>query len=215
MPLIVAVAQHLFLVGPILLPKPLAGGPFVLLAQDVVVDVLEELELDRVAESLGRLQSVEDDPTAPAGEMLIEEAGGAAEDPRQVALPFVPLLGLEIAARDPSAAAVDRVEVIAERRVKSQAWSKSGVGRQRVVVQVPVEQPRGILGVILRIAATGQVADDARAALRRPARTGPSAGRAASCRRRSRRPRRSTCPGAALLPDCRSSSSIPKACRHS
>ena len=80
-----------------------------------MVDVLEELELDRFAEPIGRLQAVEDDPPAAAGEMLVEEADRTSEDPRQVALPFVPLLGLEIAARDPSAAAVDRVEIIADR----------------------------------------------------------------------------------------------------
>ena len=49
-----------------------------------MVDVLEELELDRVAEPLGRLQPVEDDAAAPAGEVLVEEPHGAAEDPRQV-----------------------------------------------------------------------------------------------------------------------------------
>ena len=80
-----------------------------------MVDVLEELELDRFAEPLGRLESVEDDAAAAAGEMLVEETDGAAEDPRQVALPFVPLLVLEVPARDATPAAIDRVEVIADR----------------------------------------------------------------------------------------------------
>ena len=81
-----------------------------------MVDVLEELELDRFAEPIGRLQSVEDDPPAAAGEMLVEVADGASEDPCQVALPFVPLVGLEVAARDPTPASVDRVEIIADGR---------------------------------------------------------------------------------------------------
>ena len=70
-----------------------------------MVNVLEELELDRVAEPLGRLEAVEDDAPASADEVLVEEPDGAAEDPRQVRLPLVPLLGLDVAARDASPAA--------------------------------------------------------------------------------------------------------------
>ena len=61
-----------------------------------MVDVLEELELDRFAEPLGRLEPVEDDAPGAPREVLIEEAGRAAEDSREVGLPFVPLVGLEV-----------------------------------------------------------------------------------------------------------------------
>ena len=93
---IVAMAQHRPRVGAVPLAKPLPRGPFVVLAQDLVVDVFEELELDRLAEPLGRLEAVEDDPAGTACEVLIEKPGRAAEDPRQVGLPFVPLVGLEV-----------------------------------------------------------------------------------------------------------------------
>ena len=159
-PVVVAMGEHLGLEGPVFLPQPLARGPFVLLAQDVVVDVLEEVELDRVAEPLGRLQAVEDDAAATAGEVLIEETHGAAEDPRQVRFPLVPLLVLDVPARDSTPAAIDRVEVVADRPVEVPGMAEVGGHRERVLVQVPVEKPRRVLGVILRVAATGQVAED-------------------------------------------------------
>jgi hypothetical protein len=92
-------APHGFLKCAVRLPEPLPSGPFVLLAQDLVVDVLEEFELDGFAEAFGRLQSVEDDAASPAGEVLIKETDGAAVNPGQVALPLVPLVGFEVVAR--------------------------------------------------------------------------------------------------------------------
>src|SRR5207248_2751264 len=77
-PVIVAVAQHRILARAVFFTQPLPGGPFVLLAQDVVIDILKEFELDGFAEPLGRLEPVEDDPAAPAREMLVEEAHRAA-----------------------------------------------------------------------------------------------------------------------------------------
>ena len=85
--------------------------------------------------------------------------------------------------------------------MKSQARSKSGVERQGVVGQLPAEEARSIGGVILRIAAAGQVAEDAAASLGRSSRHRPTAARAASCRRRLHRPPPSRCPGAALRRD--------------
>ena len=119
-----------------------------------MVDVLEELELDRVAEPIGRLESVEDDAAATPGEVLVEEADGASEGPGQVRFPFVPLVGLDVAARDPTPAAIDGVEVVADRPAEVPGVVEVWGHRQRVLVQVPIEQPRRVLGVILRIAAT-------------------------------------------------------------
>ena len=113
--MIVGVPCDLVSVGAELLAEPLAGGPVAVLAQDVVVDVLEELELDRVAEPLGRLEAVEDHAPDSPGEVLVEEADRAPEDPRQLRLPFVPGFGIEVRPAHPPAGPVDRVEVSAER----------------------------------------------------------------------------------------------------
>ena len=147
-----------------------------------MVDVLEEVELDRVAEPLGRLQSVEDDAAATASEVLIEETHRAAEDPRQVRFPLMPLLVLDVPARDSTPATIDRVEVVADRPVKVPGTAEFGGHRQRVFIQVPVKKPRRVLGVILRIAATGQVAKDPSLPLAGQSRIAPTAGRVASCR---------------------------------
>jgi len=47
--------EHADALGAIMLAQELAGRPLVLLAEDVVVEVLEELELDRFAEPFGGL----------------------------------------------------------------------------------------------------------------------------------------------------------------
>ena len=56
-------------VGPIELAEDLPGGPLVLLAQDLMIEVLEELKLDRVAETLGWLEAVNHDPARAAHEL--------------------------------------------------------------------------------------------------------------------------------------------------
>ena len=165
-----------------------------------MVNVLEELELDRLAEAIGRLQSVEDDPAASPREMLVEVADGTSEDPCQVALPFVPLIGLEVAARDPPAAAVDRMEIIADGSREIPGVVEVRRCRQRKLVEVPVEETRCVFGVILRIAASGQVAEDPSPPFADQARAGPIGGRPVSCRRPSTPPSRSTCPAGVLLP---------------
>ena len=104
--------------GAVLLAEELAGGPLVLLAEDLVVEVLEELELDRVGEPLGRLDPVDDDPARAPDEVLVEEGDRAAEDAGEVGLPGVPVVGLEVAAGHAAAGAGERVEVVAERPVE-------------------------------------------------------------------------------------------------
>ncbi len=103
------------------------AAQLVVLSDDVMIDVLEELELDGFAESIGRLDPVEDDATGASREMLVEKAGGAAEDPGQVGLPFVPLVRLEVPSGHAAARAIDGMEVIADRLGEIPSRSKSGV----------------------------------------------------------------------------------------
>ena len=91
-----------------------------------MVEVLEELELDRVGEPLGRLDPVDDDPRESPDEVLVEEADRVAEDPGQVGLPGVPVVGLEVAPGHAAAGAGERVEVVAERAVEVPDASRSG-----------------------------------------------------------------------------------------
>ena len=109
-------ARTCWRIGAVVLAEELAGGPLVLLAEDVVVEVLEELELDRLGEPLGRLDAVDHDPARAADEVLVEEADREPEDPGQVGLPGVPVVGLEVAAGHAAARAGERVEVVADRR---------------------------------------------------------------------------------------------------
>ena len=165
-PVVVAVGGDLLGVGPERLAEELAGGPLVLLAEDVVVEVLEELELDRLGEPLGRLDPVDDDPPRAADEVRVEERDRVAEDPGQVGLPGVPVVGLEVAAGDAPAGAGERVEVVAERRGRSPRRPSRSTGpSDGYSSQVPAELRRGVAGVVLGVAPAGEVADDPAAAL--------------------------------------------------
>jgi hypothetical protein len=159
--MIVTMSEDRLGVGTISFPEPLARGPLVVFSEDVMIDVLEELELDGFAESIGRLDSIEDDPTRRAREMLVEKTNRAAEDPGQVGLPFVPLFGLEVAPGHAPSGAIYGMEVIANRPREIPSSVEVRRDRQGILAQFPIEQARGIGRVILRITATRQVANDA------------------------------------------------------
>src|SRR5262249_8528941 len=110
--MVVAMGQDARLAGAIALAEELSGGPLVLLAEDLVIEVLEELELDRLAEPLRRLDPVDDHPATAADEVRVEKSSRDSEDAGQVGLPGVPVVGVEVAAGDATAGAVEGVEII-------------------------------------------------------------------------------------------------------
>src|ERR1700722_19642048 len=147
-------AHHGLGVGAILFAKPLPSRPVVVLPQYVVVDVLEKLELDRLAEPFDRLQSVKYDATRPSRELLIEKPGGTPKNAREFGLPFVPLLGLQVRLCHAASLTGHGSEIIPDRPRKVPSSLKINSRRQRIFAQVPREQTRGIIGVILGITAT-------------------------------------------------------------
>jgi hypothetical protein len=76
--MIVAMRQDARAVGAKMLAEQLSGYPLILLPQDVVVEVLEELELDRFAEAFGGLDPVDDDPPCTPEEVFVEEVNRLA-----------------------------------------------------------------------------------------------------------------------------------------
>lgn len=83
----------------------------------------------------------------------------------------MPLVGVEIPAGDPAAGAVEGVQIVAGDHVPE------AVEVQRCVagrLDPPAELVAGVLGVVLGVAAAGQVAEDAPAALGGQAGVGPS-----------------------------------------
>src|SRR6478752_3784201 len=78
-----------------------------------MVEVLEELELDRLRESLGRLDAIDHHPARPSDKPRVEIRGGRAEHAREVGLPRVPVVRFEVAARDATAGAGEGMEVVA------------------------------------------------------------------------------------------------------
>ncbi len=72
----------------------------------------------------------------------------------------MPEVGVEIAAGDAPARAIDWMEVLADRPAEVPRVVELGVLRQRAFGQFPAEEPRGVGRVVLRISSTRQVADD-------------------------------------------------------
>src|SRR5262245_43402328 len=89
--------QHLLGLGAVLLAEQVASGPLVFLPQDVVIKILKELELDRLTEPFGGFDAVDDDAAGASNKVFVEESHGLAEDPRQLRLPLVPEVGIEVA----------------------------------------------------------------------------------------------------------------------
>ena len=103
-------------VGPIVLPKQVAGDPGGILPQDLVIDVFEQLELDRFAGPLGRLDAVDHHAPRAADEVAVEEIDRQFQLGRQLGLPVVPGVEAQIALRDAAAVLVEDVQVIAAAR---------------------------------------------------------------------------------------------------
>jgi len=78
-----------------------------------VIDVLEQLDLDRVAGAIDRLDAVDHDAAHAAHETAVEERDRAAEPPSQLGLPVVPGLEVHVGPGHAPAALVEHVQIIA------------------------------------------------------------------------------------------------------
>ena len=77
-----------------------------------MVDVLEQLELDRLAWPLDRLHAVDDRPTDAANEMAVEEVDRGRQMLCQFGFPVEPVVETEIALRDPLTGVLKQVDVV-------------------------------------------------------------------------------------------------------
>ena len=147
------------------LAEQIAGDPFRVLSQNLMVDVVEQLELDRVARPLDRLDAIDHRAAHAADEIVVEKGDRGVQPPGQLRLPLPPGVEIEIGPRHPAAVLIENVQIVA-----------AGQGRGVEVVQIemplgidrpqlPTEHPPGVVGVVLRVAARAKVENDAAAAL--------------------------------------------------
>ena len=97
----------------VVLAEQVPGNPLGVFPQDLVVDVLEQLDLHRVAGPIDRLDAVDDHPADAADEVAIEKSDGGGEPACQFGLPVVPCLEIQVAPGDAAATGVEHVEIVA------------------------------------------------------------------------------------------------------
>ena len=170
---IVDVAGRFLGVAAIGFAKQVAGDPFGVFAQDLVIDVFEQVELNRFAGPIGRLDAVDHDPPHAADEIAVEKGDRGPQPGVQLGLPVAPVVPVQIAPRHAPAVVVEDVqvvEVVGRLRVPSSQRHTEWL-RQKIVQihrplgihrrQPPIEHSPGIFGVALRIAAAAAIEDDA------------------------------------------------------
>ncbi len=99
-------------IGPKVRAKEIASHPVRFLAQDLMVQVIDDMKLKRVARALDGLDAVNDAASRAVDEVSVEKGDGSIELSGQFGLPLVPFLLLEVIARDPPAAAIEEMQVI-------------------------------------------------------------------------------------------------------
>ena len=90
-----------FGVGAVVLAEQIARDPFGVLAEDLMIDVFEQLDLDRVAGPVDRLDPVDDRAADAADEIAVEEGDRSSQSPRQFCLPVLPAVKLVARERRP------------------------------------------------------------------------------------------------------------------
>ena len=80
-----------------------------------VIDVFEQLELDRFARPVGRLDAIDDHPADSADEIGVEKRDRRFQLGGQLRLPIVPSVELHVLPSHPAAGPIENVQVIAGR----------------------------------------------------------------------------------------------------
>ena len=81
----------------VLLAKQVAGDPLGVLAKDLMVDVFEQVKLDRLGRPVHRFDAVDHDAAAALHEVAVKEGNGRPQPGIQLGLPLVPIVPVEIA----------------------------------------------------------------------------------------------------------------------
>ena len=81
-----------------MLAEQVPRDPLGVLAQDLVVDVLEQLDLHRIAGPIDRLDAIDHRPSHAADEVAVEEGDRGVQPPGQLRLPIVPGVEIHVAA---------------------------------------------------------------------------------------------------------------------
>lgn len=139
--------------------EEVAGNPFGVFPQDLVIDVLEQVELNRFAGAISRLDAVDHNATTAVDEVAVEEGDGGAEARVELGLPVLPVVPIEVAASNAAAVVGEDVEVVGQSSIKKPLHIDLLLNIHRR--NLPVEHAFGVFGVALRIATAGTIEDDA------------------------------------------------------
>ncbi len=149
----------------VMLAEKVPRHPLGVLPQDLMIDILEQLDLHRIARPIDRLDAVDHRPAHAADEVAVEEGDRRVQPPGQFGLPIVPGVEIHVLPRDPAAASVEDVQAFVAGLVGGEELGQLDVHLRVAGGQFPAEHPPGIIGMVLRIAAGRHVENDARLAL--------------------------------------------------
>src|SRR5437762_13995489 len=86
-----------------------------------MIDILEQIELNGFARTIGRLNAVDHDTAHAADEVAIEKRNRGTQAGVQLGLPVSPIVPIQIAAGDAAAVVIEDVEIVS-RRIAEKAF---------------------------------------------------------------------------------------------
>ena len=146
------------------LAKQVAGHPIGLLVQNLVIDVLEHVELERITGLVGRFDAVDHAAADSVDEVAVEEPDGELNLAGEFDLPGAPIVFVEVAAGHLATVALEDVEQVAAGLGGVPDFGGGDVLGGLLAGERPLEEAFGVFIVRLRVATGGHVEKDARLA---------------------------------------------------
>ena len=148
----------------IMLAEKVPRNPLGVLPQDLMINILEEVDLHRIAGPIDRLDAIDHRPSHAADEVAVEEGDRGVQPAGQFGLPIVPGVEIHVLPRDAAAARTEDVQALVAAAIGEEV-GQIDVGLRVAGGQFPAEHPPRVVGVILRIAPGRHVENNARLAL--------------------------------------------------
>ena len=127
--------------------------PLGVFPKNLVIDVLEQVVLDRLARPVARLNPVHHHPAGAPDEVPVKERDGRSEPRVQLALPLLPLFPFQVPPRDPLAAIIEDMQVVAVLEIRREEPLERRFGLDVDRRHPPPEHPPRVVRVALRIPA--------------------------------------------------------------
>ena len=128
--------------------KQVSSNPVRIFSDDLVVQVFEQVELDRVTWAICRFNSIDDHTAGSRKKTPVEIADGISKLTVQLPLPVVPILSFHVPTRDPLTLILEHLEIgrkllhlFKERFIRLKARCS--------FFPVPIEHAVGVTPVIL------------------------------------------------------------------